>query len=215
MSKVYSNSFCNISAAAAPDGNSSMFNDRLPDAIFPEIVNFSPVDKASSQYLVLDDDFWDTEVSRANVNTRAWVLQERLLSTRILSFGQSQLCWECNEKQAAEIYPLGLPGQGNAQIKLKSLFNQTMQHPHPEVRDGDPSRALAMWANILDAYTSCNLSFPSDRLVAISSIAEKMKPLIDGEYIVGMWHYCLEAQLVWCSLDDSLPRPKYRAPSVS
>ena len=35
MIDVYLNSFCNISAADAPDSHHTMFNSRNPDALYP------------------------------------------------------------------------------------------------------------------------------------------------------------------------------------
>jgi hypothetical protein len=42
-------------------------------------------------------------------DTRAWALQERLLSHRFLHLGQEQLYWECNSLKASETFPCGLP----------------------------------------------------------------------------------------------------------
>ena len=45
----------------------------------------------------------------APVNTRAWVVQERLLAPRTLHFGRDQLFWECRTFEACESFPGGLP----------------------------------------------------------------------------------------------------------
>tara|TARA_R110002003_G_scaffold54_28_gene4895 strand:+ start:7669 stop:9603 length:1935 start_codon:yes stop_codon:yes gene_type:complete len=42
-------------------------------------------------------------------DTRAWALQERLLSHRFLHLGQEQMYWECNSLKASETFPRGLP----------------------------------------------------------------------------------------------------------
>lgn len=42
-------------------------------------------------------------------NTRAWALQERLLSKRVLHLADKQMYWECNELKASETFPHGLP----------------------------------------------------------------------------------------------------------
>jgi serine/threonine protein kinase len=43
------------------------------------------------------------------LDTRAWALQERLLSHRFLHLGQEQMYWECNSLKASETFPQGLP----------------------------------------------------------------------------------------------------------
>jgi serine/threonine protein kinase len=63
----------------------------------------------------LDDGLEDFRTSLAASNagfgwdTRAWALQERLLSHRFLHLGQEQLYWECNSLKASETFPRGLP----------------------------------------------------------------------------------------------------------
>lgn len=41
-------------------------------------------------------------------DTRAWALQERLLSHRFLHLGPEQMYWECNELKASTTFPQGL-----------------------------------------------------------------------------------------------------------
>ncbi|KAF2868701.1 hypothetical protein BDV95DRAFT_119900 [Massariosphaeria phaeospora] len=43
------------------------------------------------------------------LDTRAWSLQERLLSRRLLHLGDEQMYWECNSLKASETFPRGLP----------------------------------------------------------------------------------------------------------
>ena len=43
------------------------------------------------------------------LDTRAWALQDRLLSHRFLHLGQEQMYWECNSLKASETFPQGLP----------------------------------------------------------------------------------------------------------
>ncbi|KAF1998588.1 hypothetical protein P154DRAFT_523864 [Amniculicola lignicola CBS 123094] len=42
-------------------------------------------------------------------DTRAWSLQERLLSSRLLHLAGEQMYWECNSLKASETFPHGLP----------------------------------------------------------------------------------------------------------
>jgi hypothetical protein len=45
---------------------------------------------------------------RGPLDRRAWTLQERMLSTRILSYGTDEIHWECCEAEASERMPEGL-----------------------------------------------------------------------------------------------------------
>jgi hypothetical protein len=46
-------------------------------------------------------------VGQAPLNTRGWVMQERLLSRRILHFGSDMIYWECCIRSASELRPHG------------------------------------------------------------------------------------------------------------
>lgn len=58
-------------------------------------------------------------------DTRAWALQERLLSRRLLVLGQEQMYWECNALKASETFPRGLP---------PLLWEKVHTKPSPDVR---------------------------------------------------------------------------------
>lgn len=51
-------------------------------------------------------------------DTRAWSLQERLLSRRFLHLGDEQMYWECNALKASETFPRGLDSFRNALSSL-------------------------------------------------------------------------------------------------
>lgn len=105
MSEVYSNSFCNISAAA-PDSEHSMLGSRNYDTFWQDDMLKG---QDTWKYLIHDQDFRDIEVSRGHINTSAWVFHGRLLSTRTLHFSELQLSWQCRKKEAMEMYLVALP----------------------------------------------------------------------------------------------------------
>lgn len=215
MDKVYSNSFCNISPTDAPDSHHSVFSVRDPHVLYPQIVNVS-TNRKVTQYVVLHSDFWQTEVSRARLNRRAWVLQERLLSPRVLHFSRNQMLWECREKDASEIYPDGLPLElfGSSYGRFKDLTHHAAT--------GETNGAVAAyrsWTRIVRAYTICDLTFPSDKLVALSAVAKVMANVLQDDYVAGMWRRYLERELLWSvrqSRGGYRTQPTiYRAPSWS
>ncbi|EPE36412.1 hypothetical protein GLAREA_05750 [Glarea lozoyensis ATCC 20868] len=219
MSDVYLNTFCNISAADAPDSNHSIFYSRDPSLARPEILNLE-VGSLCTPYHTRDSYFWKDECSNARINTRAWVLQERLLSPRLLHFGANQVLWECREKDAAEIYPNGLPRDFVSPLRpFKSIF-------HGSSSESLTQGSLAgyeIWITIVQAYTACKLTFPSDKVVALSAIAKVMANILDDEYVVGMWRRYLERELLWGLIDKPMASDEdiqtgsesYRSPSWS
>ncbi|RYP29109.1 hypothetical protein DL767_006879 [Monosporascus sp. MG133] len=217
MGNIYSNSYCNLSAANASDCHHSMVYNRNAEVITPQIVSLSVRDR-TDQYLMVDQRFWETEVSKALVNTRAWVLQERLLSPRILYFGARQLLWECHELDAAEIYPEGLPpppvisGSG-------THFKDMIPRNDTATKSGLDIAKHQVWRKVVGAYTACALTYPSDKLAAISSVAKMMRTYLDDEYVAGLWRRYLERELLWSVSGRPSRRfaeaDAYRAPSWS
>lgn len=54
-----------------------------------------------------------------------------------------------------------------------------------------------LWSNIVLEYTRCDLTVKSDKLVALSGIANMMrKKMGDDEYLAGLWRKWLPYQLL-------------------
>ncbi|KAL8334363.1 hypothetical protein RB598_008897 [Gaeumannomyces tritici] len=213
MDQVYSNSFCNISALTAPDSHQSMFHDRDPDAMYPPTTGFMnewPMINKPSTIIKNLRDRWNEEVLKAKLNTRGWVFQERLLSPRIIHFGRSQVYWECRRLEASEEWPEGFPEKpwrDSASCYQRDLYS-------------DRHYTSAGWKRIIEVYSACDLSFPNDRLVAISAVARRAATAFQDTYVAGLWRSALEDLLAWQvyparSTATTWPAEVYRAPSWS
>lgn len=222
MDQVYSNTFCNISAGDANGCLESLFSPRNADTFLPQVIELKtgPHDDETRLFRVYDMSYWHRSVSRALVNTRAWVLQERFLSPRVLQFDSHQVLWECLEKSATDTCPKQIPGQlvgmGNRVFKNLVPVIQTTRVPDSELS----CEVRHIWTCLVGAYTACDLTVPSDKLIAISGIAKHVAALLKGTYVAGMWRSHLEGELLWYVEQAGLPgktsRPaQYRAPSWS
>ncbi|PSN69911.1 HET-domain-containing protein [Corynespora cassiicola Philippines] len=167
---------------------------------------------------ILDVSFWKNTVDKAPVNTRGWVLQERLMSPRVLHFCHDQVAWECGEFDAAEGQPQGMP---NFQLtsdgiveesRLKGLDPRTDGKRLRRIRlqgydDPDPHMqpqvfALELWKRIVEVYSRTAVSNPEDKLIALSGMARWMASKIGtkekpAEYVAGLWKDYLASQLLW------------------
>ena len=56
---------------------------------------------------------------------RGWVMQEKLLATRVIHFTGSDLIWECHTGAAAESYPIQVPDALESFHGKRSRFWQT------------------------------------------------------------------------------------------
>lgn len=225
MHQVYSGSLCNISATSGRESSLGLFVKRDPSLLLPCRIDMSWDDGPESSYQVDHTSFWASQVLEASLNQRAWVVQERLLSPRVLHFGHQQILWECRELDAAEKYPEKLPlvlasGQGF----YKAIDPLTDDPHHNKNTEDQKLRIYQGWYRILGTYSDSLLTMPEDKLVAISGIARKVQTIMpDNRYVAGLWLGYLPSQLLWfvkdckqCNGEPSIRQETpYRAPSFS
>lgn len=143
------------------------------------------------------------------LNTRAWSLQEQSLCSKIFHFTFTEIVFESRNMVCCECRPnprIGSTTPGN-------LARMVVKQPKKKI--------FAKWQGIVNAYSLRKLSFPSDRLPAISGMAERFQQATKSEYIGGLWVDNLVEDLLW-STAPFLENPHvadrlswYRAPSFS
>ncbi|KAK5997943.1 Cyclic AMP receptor-like A-like protein [Cladobotryum mycophilum] len=110
MGSVYSGAACTIASTGSPTSSGGCFHERNANSLEPCKVGVSsPHDLSPEWIYARRDDVFDYErsVDLAPLNTRGWVMQERLLSRRILHFGSNMIYWECCGRSASELNPHG------------------------------------------------------------------------------------------------------------
>lgn len=155
-------------------------------------------------------DLWSHAVESSLLSSRAWALQERLLSPRILHYTKTQLFWECKESKACESSPKPLlkviAEQGNLTRMGRNhkLYGLNVEPLHEH------------WMEIIEYYTTTSMTRPQDKLAAISGLAKEIQDYSHDTYCAGIWRRDLLRQLLWRpeSPQQRMKRP-YRAPSWS
>ncbi|KAI4860886.1 heterokaryon incompatibility protein-domain-containing protein [Hypoxylon rubiginosum] len=182
MGSIYSDGRCNIAATWAADGTDGCFSPRDPCMIDATTIKLPFKD----QLVDCDVDFHQhhsDEVERAPLNRRGWVVQERYLARKQLSFSKSQVYWECLESVASEQYPNGCP-------KATSVKDK------PSV-EGIKDDFLVVWADLVNRYSRCTLTRKSDKLIALAGLASEFQKATKDEYLAGLWKKDLHKQLCW------------------
>lgn len=215
MGDVYKNSFLNISATAARHGDDGIFYTRPPRALrdlrvdinVAGVPGVSPEDPSMRRCTLADPSFWHEHVDTAPVNTRGWVLQERLLAPRKLHFCSDQVVWECDEVRKSERHPDGLPDvQGEALEAVSSTGMAMLRSGRrpPSRVDGEgcdghtiSRKAYTAWKNIVEKYTRARFTKLEDRFIAITGVAQAMHAQIGAAYVAGLWRSNIECQLLW------------------
>jgi hypothetical protein len=239
MEKVYLHGLLNISATGAEDSSKGLFQRRngelqlrrlLLTCSKPAMKN-SP--RSEPTTYVLDDLLLIRDsIHNAPLSRRAWVLQERFLSARVLHFARDQVFWECGEGIVCERYPEQLPPKLAGRIDSKSfksyetrffgLLDKSSELKAFISSDQGKYTLLERWREVIRAYSNTDISFHSDRVIAIAGVAAALGEIFEEEYIIGMWRCKLEGQLLWSvyrrlsDAADKAQRPStYRAPSWS
>jgi hypothetical protein len=224
MDKVYQHSYCNISAVGGENSSQGLFRARRPESIgFMSVgVNLEGLEPGSglSECIMTDAFLWWRNISKSPLNKRGWVFQERLLSPRILHFCHNEIFWECREHAACESYSEGLWSVHKLWpftfVKSWETENGTMFEPGSE--DSDVPWLHFWYRVVVESYSRMDLSVPSDKLIALSGIANYVMPRVCSRYVAGMWRERLEISLLWSVSHYycTSTRPVlYRAPSWS
>jgi hypothetical protein len=224
MGAVYYNSRLNIAAAASSNSHGGLFRSRTSFNSMATAANPRWPTFEGREICLLEHNLWHRQLNLAPLNRRAWVLQERILASRVLHFGESQLFWECHELDACEMYPKGIPpfmSKGVPRFKDIDLSIDRAQTTRTSRSDRDALEmelaAYSLWTRIVSAYSTCGLSLEADKLVAVNGLANSIQGVVQDKYVAGLWRKSLHEQLLWCASETgSLTRPKaYCAPTWS
>lgn len=224
MDKVYKSALCNIAATAGGNSTRGCFSTRRPELLELTKVYFQwdlPALPRGFYDIAYTD--WYTDVGTAPLNKRAWVLQERILSHRVLHFTGSQIYFECNEGIYSEVSP----SRSLVRKNLKQAFSLrgilTIQEPlHESLSATEFSQRgneiMHSWHNTLSFYRRMQLTKEEDKLIAIAGLAKEVQRVTGWTYVAGLWKFSIEKQLLWCVYKGHKTSPKpmdYRAPSWS
>ncbi|KAM3072730.1 hypothetical protein ACMFMF_007063 [Clarireedia jacksonii] len=141
--------------------------------------------------------------------SRAWCLQERLISTRLLLFGKDQMLWECRtccERESGVV--IGGPKPQYTGFFRENQF-ETLEHEMVQILANLGTDKMTLrdcmniWYTIVQQYSSRQLTRASDILLAISGIANHIQRRTGYDYIYGHWRQDWCKWLVW----SRRPRP--------
>ena len=144
--------------------------------------------------------------------SRGWVLQERVLSRRMVYFGRWQVSGTCSQEVWYE---------DGIQYKREGTTALNKYHLQYYFRDLRISSSLSrflprqweawkilahrthilrpqdLWQKVLFEYNSCELSVPSDKLMAIEGLATAFAGISGMTYFAGIWLEAAWAGLAW------------------
>jgi len=214
MGSVFENAFCTIAATGAKDGSIGLFIDNGRKRIRLLCEPGRP--ELGHMYFGRRSPNSAESVDSAPLQRRGWVLQERILSRRLIHFAEDQVYWECDEAFRYEDEPPNmLPFRRSAISRNRAKISNVIQARR------NYYDLQGTWSYILKAYLRCSLTRTSDKLVAIDGLAKRIQEATDFRYYNGIWFDNLPTKdawygLTWFAGEKCLVRlAQVRAPSWS
>ncbi|KAH9221718.1 heterokaryon incompatibility protein-domain-containing protein, partial [Leptodontidium sp. 2 PMI_412] len=204
MPLVYSQAMLTIAASRSSNVHEGFLGDRF------DIFDLPGMDHIQLPYRCLDGTHEIITVFDAvssftePLDKRAWALQERFLSSRLLEFGCMQTRWTCQLKENA-ISADGYRGiLDRGYDKLDHLSRTTLsllrgdKITSTEATEEFPTDPYELWRELVEKYCDRELTLKSDRLSAISGLATRFADLfLDDQYCAGIWKSRLPRDLLW------------------
>ncbi|KAK4443107.1 heterokaryon incompatibility protein-domain-containing protein [Podospora aff. communis PSN243] len=208
MGAIYMNAACNIAAASPSSGG--LFSTRDPFLHFsPHLfLDWNDIDLCQTGkpeplrgfYTLRDSAGWSANVTKAGLNQRGWVSQERELSPCILTFTPRQVYWRCGELHACESFPNGIPGTETYHITYTTRsFRDLLKENAP------PDEVVRFWYGFVSRYSATVLTQKRDRIPAAFGMAQALSGLMpENVFLAGLWESHLAESLLWRTreLDD-------------
>lgn len=209
MATVYKHAHVTICAALAVDTRAGIFSQRDAGSLshilsiryrgeeFPIYAFHVPQESGRLEPRLLAD-IWRGSLERSMeypMFNRAWTFQERLASRRVLFFGKEELIMECASGCAFEetMYRLHPPQLSDK--TLKAAYAGAMDCPRK------------IWWEIVYTYSHLKLTVPTDKLPAISAVAQSLASHSPtDEYLCGLWRNSFLSDLLWERVLNNLGR---------
>lgn len=199
MGAIYTNAYVTITCASASDPSARILGPRpsewqsktfgiTDDSGVPILLRVRQ--KATSMATA------DRDTNPDHLANRAWIWQERLLSTRSLVFTNAAMKFEC---------------------RTASLWEDQLHpgHSFSSFIDKDPR---VHWTKLIEDFTSRNITFSTDRIFAIQAVMNTVQEKYKLTPLCGLWRETLTRSLHWSAKEgfNSLqPHSSYLAPSWS
>ncbi|KAH7116151.1 heterokaryon incompatibility protein-domain-containing protein, partial [Dendryphion nanum] len=187
MADVYQGSYCTLAATSAQNSDDSLFLKTSP------LCNISYVPKGVQNWgLVYPRPGWFQNSTSATfpLHKRAWVFQETLLSPRQLHFGFGGVSFTCRQigvEPSGEFFP----------PQIVQSWRDLLRTKNYKLTDVDRAKGQALWQTLVSEYSNRNLTFESDRLLALEGVVSALQQHTPLRVIAGVIVDFLPYSLIW------------------
>jgi hypothetical protein len=199
MGSIYSNALFTIIGASGDNANSG-----LPGVRHGTREQLQRVVKLASGEVLSGIDFRPGSIDDTIWGKRAWTFQERVLSTRVLIFADTQVFWSCRRSLHSEELALE---------EALHVQQDPLSSPHPgftispSLQPTEPYEYRKLYTALLFSYRQRHLTFQTDLLNAFTGISEVLAAVQDDRYIWGLPESQFSYAISWhflgrCSRND-------------
>ncbi|KAK0101648.1 hypothetical protein ONS95_006809 [Cadophora gregata] len=189
MHEYYKNSYVTIAALDSKNSFSGMLHRRdVPSVQLPGSENL---------FLRLKIPTARSIYEKSILESRAWCLQERLLSTRVIHMAKSEILFECrtgHQRESSARIGDSVATEGFYKFgpdRLKRALDNLETDPE------SAEKAPDFWYSLVEQYSRRNLTNPGDMLPAILGVAEQIREYTGLSYMYGLWKEDLARGLLW------------------
>jgi hypothetical protein len=213
MGDIYMNAVITISSVLATDADSGCFVNYDPRKNLPCRLG-SSVSQSRQSVDDTKETVWyvshvhkpekrdrSSNRPRGPLDTRGWVLQEEVLSLRMLSFCDDGIYWDCLENEASESDPVGMGKTDILNVYPRSRFAKIYKTSLLSSKDTSSHDSLISlkeaWKSVVKDYTARDLTHDSDTLLAVQGLAKYVQQATGWQYYFGLWSHDIHEQLCW------------------
>ncbi|UPK93057.1 hypothetical protein LCI18_003992 [Fusarium solani-melongenae] len=180
MENVFASAYCTIAATSA-GGWRDGFLRANPESQYIEMQGNSERPTCTCNYV--------KDVDGGALLKRAWVLQERVLSRRIIHFAATHTYWECRDGVRCEQFAK-IETPSNEYFLLDPAFPTRLNKAGYE-------RSVQFIQYLFENYSRSGLTVSTDRDTAIFSLVERMGHVFDTKAKHGILRCFLASLLLW------------------
>ncbi|CVK90869.1 related to tol protein [Fusarium proliferatum] len=189
MADIYQHSFLTIAATKSQDGSQGCFSETSHQYVAKLVPGYQNI--YVRQKVPLFPNHW-TQLENNDgypLLNRAWIYQEMRLSPRVLHFCNEEVIWVCQNSQRSET------GCNDTDYNDGKSFKPTL---FTCVGEPQRDRDQFTWHRSVQEYSRLNLTFESDKTIALAGVAQRMqRTRQDDRYLAGIWEKNLPLDLLW------------------
>ena len=188
MDSIYSSATLTIAAASGATSDTGLPGMSAGPREFQR-----HIEKMQGIYLSNRPHTFTKAINESVWNSRAWTLQEKIVSTRILYLGAQRCFFTCQHRDDELVESEDPRENGLGKTQNPDRLRGKNVNLIPTSRNVN----VLVYQRVIEVYTSRHLTFLSDILNAFKAIEARLKPLFRSDFVFGLPRSELDSQLLW------------------